>query len=533
MRRSTTLLLTLILGLSATTLALSGTSTAAATPSGIQIARAELPRLSEQAQAGVMARNATASATPPSGTISSNLKFLANLPIPSAISLGFIGNTVFVSTVLGVYSVDISDPTNPQLLGALPMYIWENEHMQVDPARNLLFIARDPRGFTSPATTAFPYGALHVIDVSNPRVMVEMALHLQPTGHTTACINDCKFLWISGPASPGVQIPAGADPAWGGRPVWGVDITDPKNPVDCPHFIDLNNHNGLTDYDHVADVDDMGIAWETGSGHIRGYWTEGQHVDPATGQVKTATACDPIPYGGGNVNEGLLAGQGGIMHNSSRNLSLSVDGRRGDVIAATEEVTVTDCKTSGRFVTYDLGGSYSGKAWTTTGKDYKLRRLDTWTPENQAGSSGCDSSHWFTDRGDGLIAIAFYTQGTRLLDIRDPYHIREVGFYNVNNTDTWSAYWHGDNYIFVADFERGLDILRYTGDNGAGTKGATSAPSTGPGTQPATVAAGAAGTPNTSTASSTTWAVALVAGLVVAGWAVSLGRRRRRRSPSR
>ena len=527
-RRTTAVQLVLILGVAVATMATSSATTAAATPSGIQRARAQLPELGRQAQTGIMNRNATATGIPPSGAVSQNIQFLANLPIPSAISLCFIGNTVFVSTVLGVYSVDISDPANPQLLGALPMYIWENEHMQVDPVRNLLFIARDPRGFTTPATTAFPYGAVHVIDVSNPRAMVQVGFHLQPTGHTTACINDCKFLWVSGPASPGIQIPAGADPAWGGRPVWGLDISDPANPVDCPHFIDLGNHNGLTDYDHVADVDAMGIAWETGSGHIRGYWTQGEHFDPGTGQVRTATGCEPIPYGGGNVDEGQLAGQGGIMHNSSRNLNLSVDGRRGDLIAATEEVTVTDCNTSGRFVTYDLGGSYSGQAWTSAGKNYKLRRLDTWTPQNQAGSTGCDSSHWFTDRGDGLIAIAFYTQGTRLLDIRDPRHIKEVGFFNVQNTDSWSAYWHGDNYIYVADFERGLDVLRYTGDHGAGTLGSSITPSPGSNAIPGAVTAASAGTPNTSAASPPASVLPMVPPVIAIGAGLWLGRRRRR-----
>jgi hypothetical protein len=528
-RRSTSLQVTLSLGLAALTVALSGASTAAATPSGLQLARSALPELYRQAQSGVMPRTATASSTAPTGAISPNVEFLSNLPISTAISLGFIGNTVFVSTVLGIYSVDITDPTHPQLLGALPMYLWENEHMQVDPARNLLFIARDPRGFTSPATTAFPYGAVHVIDVSNPRLMVQIGFHLQPTGHTTSCINDCKFLWVSGPASPALLIPAGADPAWGGRPVWGLDITDPAHPVDCPHFIDLNNHNGLTGYDHVADVDAMGVAWVAGSGHIRGYWTQGQHLDPVTGEVRTATACDPIPYGGGSVNEGLLAGQGGIMHNSSRNLNLSVDGRRGDVLAATEEVTVTNCKTSGRFVTYDLGGSYAGQSWTAAGKDYKVRRLDTWTPQNQPGSSGCDSSHWFTDRGDGLIAIAFYSQGTRLLDISDPRHIREAGFFNVSGTNTWSAHWHGDNYIYVADFQRGLDILRYTGDRGVGTPGTRPAPP--PNGSALGAVAGAAGTPNTSTASPSRWMIpAAPVGLALLG-GLSLAHRRRRLKP--
>ena len=66
-----------------------------------------------------------------------------------------------------------------------------------------------------------------------------------------------------------------------------------------------------------------------------------------------------------------------------------------------------------------------------------------------------------------MIAEAFYTQGTRLLDIRDPYHIQEVGWFNVadqtgtTTSDTWATYWHGDNYIYVADFTRGLDILPY------------------------------------------------------------------------
>jgi len=286
--------------------------------------------------------------------------------------------------------------------------------------------------------------------------------HLTPTGHTATCINNCQYLWIAGPASPAIALAGGADPTWGGRPMWGVNISDPTNPVDCPHFIDLNNHDGVTDYDHDVDVDANGVAWVSGSGHIRGYWTSGQHVDPVDGTTKTATACDPVPYAGGDTNEGQLLVQGGVMHNSEHNLGLSVDGHAGNVVAATEEVTVTDCATSGRFVTYDVGGSLGGQGWANGGKTpFVLNKLDQWTPQAQPGSTGCDSAHWFTDNGNGLMAIAFYTQGTRLLDGRDPRHSQQVGYYNVSNTDTWAAYWHGSNYVVVADFTRGLDILRY------------------------------------------------------------------------
>ncbi len=469
--------------------------------SGYDRAEAQLPAL----QSARVVTSATVNQALPAGSISPNITFLSNLPLPTAISIAFIGNTAFVSTVAGVYSVDISDPTNPQLLSALPMYIWENEHMAADPQHNLIFISRDPRGFTSPGTTAYPYGAVHVIDVSNPRAMIQVGYHQQPTGHTASCINDCQNLWITGPASPAVQVPGGADPSWGGRPTWGLDISNSILPLDCPGFIDLNNHNGATDYDHDVDVDAAGVAWISGSGHIRGYWTNGQHFDFVTGTMKTATACNPVPYAGADTNEGQILVQDGVMHNSSRNLGLAVDGRYGDVIAATEEVTVTDCTKSGRLVTYDIGGTKQAQGWINP--NLTLRKLGQWTPENQPGSTGCDSAHWFTDRGDGLLAQAFYTQGTRILDIRDPYHIKQVGWYNVQDqtgtttNNTWAAYWHGDNYIYVADFQRGLDILRFTDTPAAEVPEAL-------------------------------WSPAIpIVGLGVAGVGASMVRRRRRRSP--
>jgi hypothetical protein len=450
---------------------------------GNMIALYVRPSLERRAAAGDYPTNARASAAAPSGNVSPNLHFLSNLPLTSAISIAFIGDVAYVSTVLGLYSVDISDPTNPQLLGAAPQYIWENEHIQADPARHLVFISRDPRGFTSPASTAFPYGAIQVYDVSNPRAMSLIAFHLQPTGHTAGCINNCHYLWIAGPASPAVQVAGGAKPSWGGRPMWGEDITNPSNPIDCGHFLDLGNHGGSTDYDHDIDVDGNGVAWVSGSGHVRGYWTSGSHLNPLDGRVETATPCSPIAYAGGNTNEGQIKVQGGVMHNSSHNLSLAVDGRAGDVLTATEEVVTTDCTKAGHLVAYDLAGTYGGEGWTKP--DSTLRRLGEWTPENQPGSTGCDSAHWFTDRGDGLLAQAFYSQGTRILDVRDPRHIRQLGYFNVSGTDTWAAYWHGHNEIVVADFIRGLDILRY--DDVAASEQSTSPQTVGPSVAPAAV----------------------------------------------
>jgi hypothetical protein len=387
-------------------------------------------------------------AAPPAGSISKGVTFLANIPeLATAISLNFLGNTLYASTVTGIYAYDVSDPAKPTLVGALPQYIWENEDVDIDTERDLLFLSRDPRGFTSPGTTAFPYGAVQVIDISNPLAMRQLSMTLLPSGHTTSCVDHCRYTWTAGPAAS----PLGPSD-WAGRPVFALDMRDPRNPVPCPHPIDEHRNDGVTDYTHDVQVDSQGIAWVSGSGGVRGYWVSGRHRNAATGKVQTATGCDPVPYGGGGTDLGQLKTRGGVMHNSLR---------RGDALVVTEEVTGADCKGSGKLVTYSLKDTYGGAGFRSTkARPFRMQPLDTWTPEKQAGSSGCDSAHYFTDRGDGLLAMAFYAQGTRFLDVRNPRDIKQVGFYRPDDANTWAAYWRPGGYVFVADLTRGVDVLR-------------------------------------------------------------------------
>ena len=54
-------------------------------------------------------------AAPPAGSISKGVTYVTNIPeLRAAISINFIGNTMFVSTVTGIFSYDV---TNPQLDG--------------------------------------------------------------------------------------------------------------------------------------------------------------------------------------------------------------------------------------------------------------------------------------------------------------------------------------------------------------------------------------------------------------------------------
>jgi hypothetical protein len=397
-------------------------------------------------------------AVPPVGAISDNVEFLANVP-GGAISLNFIGDTMFVSTTQGLYSYDVSNPTNPVALGVLPMYIWQNEDMDVDPVRKRVFLARDPRGFTTPASGGhvFPYGAVHIVDVSNPRLMTLAGTIILGAGHTTTCINDCDFLWTGGPYKNAQTQPAD----WVGRPIFGHDVRDPANPKPCPAPIDLGRNDGVTDYAHDVQVDDMGIAWVSGGGGVRGYWTSGDHLNPLTGKVETATACEPIPYaGGGSPTE---ATPSRFMHNAWRNLDAAIPGdedSKGSILYATEEA-FGSCATTGRFATYDLRGSYDGEGWRDIATTkFRMTHLDTWTPEAQPGATGCASAHYLSDRGDGLLAYSFYAQGTRFLDVSDPRDIRQVGYFRPDGASSHAAYWR-NGLVYTADTVRGVDILRF------------------------------------------------------------------------
>jgi hypothetical protein len=400
------------------------------------------------------------SAAPPPGAISANVEYVTTIPeMATAISLNFIGDTMFVSTQTGLFSYDVSNPRAPKALGALPHPIWENEDVDVDAARKLVFISRDPRPAPGLPASQLPKGGVEIVDVSNPAAMVVKGYVVLDGGHTTTCVERCKWLWTGGPAAYTGAV--AAQPAdWKGRPIFGTDLRDPANPKPCPKPIDLGRNDGVTDYAHDVQVDSKGIAWVSGRGGVRGYWTSGRHRNPLTRKTETADGCHPVPYAGGGTSIGR---EGGLMHNALRNPKYAVDGRRGDVLIGTEENLTSSCENSGKAATFDLKGSYDGAGWKPK---HRLRTLGTWTPEDADGATACESAHYVADRGDGVLAWAFYGQGTRFLDVRNPRRIRQVGYYRPNDASTWAAYFH-KGYVFVADNTRGVDVIRFTGKSGA------------------------------------------------------------------
>jgi hypothetical protein len=77
--------------------------------------------------------------------------------------------------------------------------------------------------------------------------------------------------------------------------------------------------------------------------------------------------------------------------------------------------------------------------------------------------TGLCSAHYFDER-NGLVAIGWYEEGTRFLDVRDPAGIRQVGYWVPTKGETWSAYFpptdRSGEIVYALDFARGIDVLR-------------------------------------------------------------------------
>jgi hypothetical protein len=75
-------------------------------------------------------------------------------------------------------------------------------------------------------------------------------------------------------------------------------------------------------------------------------------------------------------------------------------------------------------------------------------------------------AHWFDDHPDfhngGLVAMAWYEHGTRFLRVRPNGTIKEAGYFLPVGGSTSAAYWVTDEIVYAVDYQRGLDILRFT-----------------------------------------------------------------------
>ncbi|HEX2412034.1 MAG TPA: hypothetical protein VHJ39_12775 [Solirubrobacteraceae bacterium] len=418
-------------------------------------------------------------------------------------------DVMLVTGRFGLKSYSLRDPRHPGLLDEITAEelrlpgdpevntdpaagpistFWQNEDMDVDRKRKLALLSRDPRAYAGSTTRepgeADPNGAtniagVYIVDAKNPWRLKLLSFEQLPTGHTTTCINGCKWLWTGGPAATTTQ--QGPPRNWTfGRPIIVTDLGNPSDPQGYPMDpVDLFRRDGVTAYSHDVQVDNMGIAWVSGDGGTRGYWTRGKHWDPLGERWRRATPLDPIPYAGGGLPASVTGDEtGGFEHNAWRPVGKNAPRgdkryRKGELLLATEEdfgPAEEACANRGQFSIASLAGSFGGEAWRSTAADpFRLEVVGTWNPANKEGSrpvggpydpnANFCSAHYFDVDGP-IVTYAWYGEGTRFLDISNPANPRQFAYWRPDDTIVWASYLH-KGYIYTADRNRGVDVLRF------------------------------------------------------------------------
>ncbi len=401
-----------------------------------------------------------------------------------AVSINFVQyrhrDVMFVSGTFGLKSYDVTRQDDPKLLDhltkqelALPgddteQRFWENEDVTVDPKRKLVFLARERNAFGRKPGNERPTG-VYIISAADPGKLELLNFASMGTGHITTCINDCTYLWTTGYDGTPSTDP---DTYRRSGKVFVTDLRDPRNPKTLATYVDLNRNQGETHMTHDVQVDAAGVAWVTGTGGTRGYWTRGWHKDPLTGKVRQATPYDPVPYAGGGVPK--LDMPTSFSHNAVRPVGRTVsDGPKptrehpaGSLLLHTEEAFGSaTCKDQGRFVISSLEGSTNGESWQASpDKPFTMKTVGMWSPDDQEGTvPGPDvfcSAHYFEVQ-KRIVAYSWYEQGTRFLDITDPTKPIQVAYWRPEGAVSWAPYFHRDR-IFVADLARGVEVLKLT-----------------------------------------------------------------------
>ncbi len=362
-------------------------------------------------------------------TQSKNFRLIGTVPLHGvAVGGRLVGDTYFISSwQTGLYSYDASNPEEPKLLdhmGPDELLTQNNENEDLATNGKILLLTRFNR--------ADPANELLVIDVRNPKKMEIIATLKGAGAHTMTCLFNCK--WAYG-ASSGSSS-AGAI----------VDLRDPSK----PKLLDekwTDATGGVSAHD-VTEVRPGLVVTSSSPMFVLDV------RDPAKPLVVMQSDPD-APH---------------TTHNSTWPRA----GKDRFMLTASEGVN------NGRCELYGEDGKtlqfWNTEGWRTGGfkpaGSYTLTNgtgSDGHPPVDALGVQGC-SAHWAQEHpsfnNGGLVAMAAYSQGIRLLDVGPDGEPTEAGYFLKDIHGAIDLEWITDRIMYVVEDGGGqgaIDIIEYTG----------------------------------------------------------------------
>ena len=358
---------------------------------------------------------------------SDNVEWIANIPLNSdSAGARLLGNYLYVTEDRGLTIYDVSDPELPKPAGFHPLpqtpYYTEED---VDTNGKILLIG----SYGDLTDSVTPVNNLFVFDVTNKATPRLLSTLQGADAHTISCLLDCT--WAYGSNGVIVDLRNPAAPKLAGN--WRTAIGAPGS---------LSPHD-------VTEVSPGLVV--TSSKPI--YYLDARE-DPSNPKVLLTAS-----PGDSRFIHANLWPQGGT------DKFLLVGGETTGSCNAT---------TAGAFMTFEkIVDPETQKVTRFEFRDQYRVPVDTGLPPD--GQSPYDQfcSHWFTTQpsyeNGGVLAAGWYEHGTRFLEVApDTGKITEVGWFLPLGGSTSAAYWLNDEILYTVDYQRGIDILRFSGEPATG-----------------------------------------------------------------
>ena len=408
------------------------------------------------------------------GYSSCNMQWIEHIGAPTIIGGESIGghyvaalHTFFLTNwESGFYAFDTTNPLAPQKVGDLSVDLGnipagvdinqiENEETSVNER-----IAVLSRTYADDAI---------VVDTHDPANMKILATVPSGDGHTYACLADCTFAYGASPNLVNNSTTGDINL----HPPALIDLTNPSAPA-----VAAKSWDAILDptiyYHYMTEIKPGLVA--TASNPVYFIDTT-QPANPKLLFALPASSPEPNPGAIGPSQSGHVGHSIAWPNRGNDKFFLGqneIAGIGRCEMFPDDGRTLYSYDTTGWQTTHDfnLSGAYTltmGDA--DQGLKGGIQEVDTnGNPSTIAVGTpeGC-SSHWFDVNANfnngGLVAMASFSFGVRMLNVASNGQIQQVGWFVPSGiSDTVGVYWITPRILYAVDFETGgIDVLQYNG----------------------------------------------------------------------